>query len=54
MTPSGKVLGSIPSKQLQCAKVPFPNILYTLGICTPLPYGTLKAETASMLATKTG
>ena len=28
---------------------PFPN---TLGICISLPYGILKAETASMLATK--
>ena len=28
---------------------PFPN---TLGICTSLPYGILKAGTASMLATK--
>jgi hypothetical protein len=31
-------------------KRPFPN---TLGICTSLPYGILKVETASMLATKT-
>ena len=30
---------------------PFPN---TLGKCISLPYGILKAETASMLATKTG
>jgi hypothetical protein len=32
-------------------KRPFPN---TLGICTSLPYGILKAATASMLATETG
>jgi hypothetical protein len=31
-------------------KHPFPN---TLGKCTTLPYGTLKAEIASVLATKT-
>jgi hypothetical protein len=30
---------------------PFPS---TLGICTSLPYRILKAETASMLATKIG
>jgi hypothetical protein len=30
---------------------PFPNIL---GKCISLPYGILKADTASMLATKTG
>jgi hypothetical protein len=29
-------------------------IINTLGICTSLPYEILKAETASMLATKTG
>jgi hypothetical protein len=32
-------------------RCPFPN---TLGICTSLLYGILEAETASMLATKTG
>jgi hypothetical protein len=53
------LLGSIPSDQLHMQKYPsgttyrrpFPN---TLGICTSLPYGIPKAETASMLATKTG
>jgi hypothetical protein len=55
-----KFLGSIPSDQLQYAEVPFWN-----NIQTPLPkhtwdmhiiaivYGILKAETASMLVTKT-
>jgi hypothetical protein len=32
-------------------RCPFPN---TFGRCTSLPYGILKAETASMLATRIG
>jgi len=54
-----KFLGSIPSDQFHMQKYPsgtiyrrhFPN---TIGICKSLPYGLLKAETASMLATKNG
>jgi hypothetical protein len=55
-------LGSIPSHhQPQYAEVPFWNNIKTplpkhtiLGKCTSLPYGLLKAETASMLAKKVG
>ena len=54
-----KFLGTIPSNQLQYAKVPFwttykyhfPN---TPGNSRSLPYGTPRAGSASMLTTKTG
>jgi hypothetical protein len=55
-----KFLGSIPSDQLQYAEVlswntsiqtPLPKHTWR---CTSLPYGILKAETASMLAIRIG
>ena len=49
-----KISGSIPSGQLQSAEIPFWNFTNTLGRCTSLPYGILKAKAASMLATRTG
>ena len=59
-----KFLGTFPLDQLQYAKVPFWNNIFgttykyhfpnTPGNCRSLPYGTLRAGSASMLTTKTG
>jgi hypothetical protein len=55
-----KFLGTIPSKQLQYAKVPFwnniriPLFKHSWEFQVILPYGTPRAGAASMLTTKTG